>query len=95
MMSTEGREAIIWIQNRGAVERGQSQAWLRKHVGQVRRDLGLPTRNEERRVAIRTSVKKFSEAMDRLGKSINVMQGKPGMNPYSARARDIGQRLKP
>ena len=95
MTSTEGREAIIWIREHAAQERGKAHTWLRKNVDQHRRDLGLPTRNQERTVAIRASVRKFTEAVDRLGKRIEVIQGPPKQNPYSAGTHDIGRRLKP
>lgn len=70
MMSTEGKEAIIWIQSRAAVERGQSQAWLRKRVNEVRKDLGLPTRHGELMVSLRESTAAFQRSMERMMRSL-------------------------
>lgn len=70
MMSTEGKEAIIWIQSRAAVERGQSQAWLRKRVNEVRKDLGLPTRQQEMMLSLQESIAALGRMMGRTKKSL-------------------------
>lgn len=69
-MSTDGREAIMWMREIGRAERGRSQMWLHRNVDSHRQELGLPSRHEERKVAVRASVKKFSEAMERLTESL-------------------------